>query len=575
MPKGHNDYVATPQLNQFGAAYTPLDETNYSGAQSAGANVFGGGINQSNATNAQQGQLAQMLFNQAQGQGPSLAQGQLQNALGAGQAQAAGAIASQRGLNPALAARLIGNQQNAQAMNAANQSAQTRIQEQQNAYNQLGGLLNAQRGAQLQQAGLGGNLFSQVGNLQNAQNATRLQNSLGTQGMNLQAALANQNALMGAQSINAGVSQANTNAQNAVTGNVLNATGAVVGGVLGGPLGAAAGSRAGNITGGGNISQNVDSAAWTGGRIGYAHGGAIPASPSGHMPEERPSFAEMVAHHIVRLDGIQHLAKGGKVKPIRSSEDQPMSAIFANEDQADLSALDDTPKPKPQKLGDGGGVLTPYQQAIASGMTPDQAYKNLSNNDKLNLTNETGGNWFDYAFNPDNTERKAVSMNADPNNPGLVAGGLPASNKQQNYDPGVHEFNPGNFGGLATDYMNHDTGGTPNQGFGFGGLGQAFLQGAQQHVAGRTGGNLFGGLLGGQQPAVSMAPQGAVNPGRTLRSQGGPVPGQAVVDGDSPKNDNVHVMLSPGEIVIPRSASKSKKKAKKFIDNMVGDEGED
>jgi hypothetical protein len=72
-----------------------------------------------------------------------------------------------------------------------------------------------------------------------------------------------------------------------------------------------------------------------------------------------------------------------------------------------------------------------------------------------------------------------------------------------------------------------------------------------------------------------MAPQGAVNPGRTLRSQGGPVPGQAVVDGDSPKNDNVHVMLSPGEIVIPRSASKSKKKAKKFIDNMVGDEGED
>jgi hypothetical protein len=289
------------------------------------------------------------------------------------------------------------------------------------------------------------------------------------------------------------------------------------------------------------------------------------------MPEERPSFAEMVAHHIVRLDGLQHLAEGGKVKPIRSKEDQPMSAIFANEDQADLSALDDTPKkPQPQKLGDGGGVLTPYQQAVASGMTPDQAYKNLSNNDKLNLTNETGGNWFDYAFNPDNTQRKAVSMNADPNNPGLVAGGLPASNKQQNYDPGVHEFNPGNFGGLATDYMNHDTGGTPNQGFGFGSLGQAFLQGAQQHVAGRTGGNLFGGLLGGQQPAVSMAPHQLST---VMQAYGGPVPGQPMVEGDSPKNDNVHVMLSPGEIVIPRSASKSKAKAMKFIDKMLSEGG--
>lgn len=42
-----------------------------------------------------------------------------------------------------------------------------------------------------------------------------------------------------------------------------------------------------------------------------------------------------------------------------------------------------------------------------------------------------------------------------------------------------------------------------------------------------------------------------------LKAVGGPVPGKAKVTGDSPKNDTVKTMLSPGEVVIPRSIMNS------------------
>jgi len=62
-------------------------------------------------------------------------------------------------------------------------------------------------------------------------------------------------------------------------------------------------------------------------------------------------------------------------------------------------------------------------------------------------------------------------------------------------------------------------------------------------VLNAAGSALTGGLLGGSKPQ----PQGR------LFSEGGTVPGEAQVSGDSPKNDTVPALLSPGEIVIPRS----------------------
>lgn len=53
-------------------------------------------------------------------------------------------------------------------------------------------------------------------------------------------------------------------------------------------------------------------------------------------------------------------------------------------------------------------------------------------------------------------------------------------------------------------------------------------------------------------------------------AKGGVVPGKAEVEGDSYKNDKVHTMLSPGEIVVPRSKAKDPEMAKEFIDELKG-----
>lgn len=47
--------------------------------------------------------------------------------------------------------------------------------------------------------------------------------------------------------------------------------------------------------------------------------------------------------------------------------------------------------------------------------------------------------------------------------------------------------------------------------------------------------------------------------------EGGPVPGHAKVKGDSPVNDTVDAKLSPGEIVVPRSAANDEDEFKAFM----------
>jgi hypothetical protein len=57
------------------------------------------------------------------------------------------------------------------------------------------------------------------------------------------------------------------------------------------------------------------------------------------------------------------------------------------------------------------------------------------------------------------------------------------------------------------------------------------------------------------------------NCGGTVKSmkEGGKVPGQPEVPGDSPKNDTVPAMLSPGEVVIPRSKVNDEEEFDKFM----------
>lgn len=80
----------------------------------------------------------------------------------------------------------------------------------------------------------------------------------------------------------------------------------------------------------------------------------------------------------------------------------------------------------------------------------------------------------------------------------------------------------------------------------------------------QTNAGLLGGLMGGVGAGLQM-----------LLSNGGQVPGKAMYGGDDPENDTVPAMLSPGEIVIPRSKAKDPEKAKEFIDHLMGQEKEE
>jgi len=65
-------------------------------------------------------------------------------------------------------------------------------------------------------------------------------------------------------------------------------------------------------------------------------------------------------------------------------------------------------------------------------------------------------------------------------------------------------------------------------------------------------------------PSTSaQQPMSGMNMGGYM-SSGNFVPGQASMKGDNKKNDTVPAMLSPGEIVVPRSAAKDPKKAATF-----------
>lgn len=72
--------------------------------------------------------------------------------------------------------------------------------------------------------------------------------------------------------------------------------------------------------------------------------------------------------------------------------------------------------------------------------------------------------------------------------------------------------------------------------------------------------DLLGKVAGGAGSALGVV----------AKSSGGKIDGDAPVPGDSPKNDTVPAMLSPGEIVIPRSAVRSPEKILAFLEKETG-----
>jgi len=89
-----------------------------------------------------------------------------------------------------------------------------------------------------------------------------------------------------------------------------------------------------------------------------------------------------------------------------------------------------------------------------------------------------------------------------------------------------------------------------------GSLGVQNINAGVQNQNAQTTQKIFGGMTsGGGSALASFLYRGGAVPGKMLA--GGKVPGQAKVSGDSKDNDTVPTLLSPGEVVIPRSIAQS------------------
>lgn len=141
---------------------------------------------QADQSRGQQGQLAQMLFQQANGQRQGAGEMAVQRQAGNAMAQQTSTAQMARGANAALAARSAARNNANIGVSAAGQAGIAQMQDQQSAQNQLGGLLGNMRGQDIQTAGA--NQQSQLA--QQQMQLSALAQMLGVDQATLQAELA-------------------------------------------------------------------------------------------------------------------------------------------------------------------------------------------------------------------------------------------------------------------------------------------------------------------------------------------------------------------------------------------------
>ena len=121
---------------------------------------------------------------------------------------------------------------------------------------------------------------------------------------------------------------------------------------------------------------------------------------------------------------------------------------------------------------------------------------------------------------------------------------------------GVAGANSGAMGGIFGGLLS-----------GLGGAGAKAATGGSAPVPAWTGGEIPAMNQGGPTSDLGMALMGGMAEGGPVFAADGGVPGRADVPGDSPANDKVPAMLSPGEIVIPRSHA-TPEKAASFVEAL-------
>lgn len=135
---------------------------------------------QANAARSQQQSFADMLAQQAAGNGPSVAQNQLRMGQEAAAKQAMALAASNPGVSPGMALRMAQNQASDQALAVNQQAAALRAQEQLGAQAQLGQTLQGMRGQDIaqEQAAAGHGAQQAAGQFQAAMQNEAVQNQL-------------------------------------------------------------------------------------------------------------------------------------------------------------------------------------------------------------------------------------------------------------------------------------------------------------------------------------------------------------------------------------------------------------
>lgn len=103
---------------------------------------------------------------------------------------------------------------------------------------------------------------------------------------------------------------------------------------------------------------------------------------------------------------------------------------------------------------------------------------------------------------------------------------------------------------------------------GMGGLGKALKSKSpwEQSDADALSGYAKANQMFGSGPSMMMPTGGGLADLAMMAAQGGDVPGEAEVKGNSEENDKVPALLSPGEIVLPRSVTQAPDMEKKAIE---------
>lgn len=480
--------------DQLGTAYTGAQ--NSLGSQQALLAALQG---QNGLQN--QSQVYGQLQGVANGVGPNPAQAMLNQSTGQNVANQAALMGSARGAN--ANAGLIGRQaaqQGAQIQqNAAGQAATLQANQQMGALGQMGSLANQQAANYM--TGVAGNSAANQSEQQILQNANSQYNNTAA-------------AMQGnINTNNAALAATNMQGQQGIVGGVANGLGAVGSSLLKGN--------------GNNNGTNSD---------GTTTGTAVPPAPG----ESGVSGAS--GDFQMRAQGgmIRRMAAGGPVDTSLSPF-QPMTQVqFAAPQAAPLPSgpqssagqfINNVQSNGGQTPGMGdsgskaggpgsGSSLTGGIGSLFGAALPliGSAYKGLAGTSNNTQTVDTG--------NLNTTPTPAAPGPGGITQPSVGAGSSSGGTEGPDLSP------PSSGPSLTTSY-----GANPG----------AFVPGPNGTIIANPG---------RQQPTMGYQGGQIQKTGSKLKA-GGPVPGKAKVSGNSLKNDNVQALLSPGEVVIPRSVMQS------------------